>query len=447
MPDQNDNTITHAPMTRRRFLQFGAAVGATAAATTALGPVASATARRGPSTSSGKSLNVICEAGGSLELTPIAALFKKMTGNTVNLIELPYNGLYNRAYSEMSTGSVTFDILAGDAIWIPTFAPGLVPINSFFTPAVRSDYFPATLQEAQYKGSYYGIPQWTNVEILYYRKDLFESTTEQKNFKAKYGYDLAPPVTWQQFTDAAEFFTRGPALYGTDVKADVETEYLATVLQAGSPGVVLANNGSIIIDNAQHLAALEFYSGLNNKLRVAPPGAAEVGWAQAQTFFYDGRTAMTRFWGHLYRQIPSSSKVYGKVGVAPMISGPAGVAGIPGPYYLSIPKASANGALALEFLNFCYEHGQLSANTGLGLVSRISQFKAYENKPGFNAYKPMLETLNAAQTKTRPTSPQWQQIVNEVLVPMLQKSIGSNVNYAAVLAGGKANLEKILNQI
>jgi len=67
------------------------------------------------------------------------------------------------------------------------------------------------------------------------------------------------------------------------VKADVETEYLATVLQAGSPGVVLADNGSIIIDNAQHLAALEFYSGLNNKLHVAPPGAVEAGWAQAQT--------------------------------------------------------------------------------------------------------------------------------------------------------------------
>ena len=92
---------------------------------------------------------------------------------------------------------------------IPTFAPGLVPIDSFFTPAVKSDYFPATLQEAQYKGTYYGIPQWTNVEILYYRKDLFESTAEQSNFKAKYGYDLAPPGHLEQFTDAAEFFTRG----------------------------------------------------------------------------------------------------------------------------------------------------------------------------------------------------------------------------------------------
>jgi maltose-binding protein MalE len=115
---------------------------------------------------SGTSLNVLCEAGGHLELTPIANLFKTTTGHTVNLAELPYNGLYDRVYSELSTGSVTFDILAGDAIWIPTFAPGLVKLDSFFTPAVKADLFPVTLQEAQYRGTYYGVPQWTNVEIL-----------------------------------------------------------------------------------------------------------------------------------------------------------------------------------------------------------------------------------------------------------------------------------------
>ena len=129
-----------------------------------------------------------------------------------------------------------------------------------------------------------------------------------------------------------------------------------------------------------------------------------------------------------------------------MISGPREWPGSPARSTCRSPRPPPT-PLAMEFLNFCYAHGQLSADTGLGLVSRISQFRAYENKPGFDAYKPMLETLNAPQTKTRPTSPQWQQIVNEVLVPMLQKSIGSNVNYAAVLAAGKANLEKILNQI
>ena len=81
--------ITEAPITRRRFLQFGAAVGAAAAASTALGPSASAAARWRPNLSSGRNLNVICEAGGNLELTPIASLFKKTTGHTVNLIESP----------------------------------------------------------------------------------------------------------------------------------------------------------------------------------------------------------------------------------------------------------------------------------------------------------------------------------------------------------------------
>ncbi|MCU1491606.1 MAG: extracellular solute-binding protein family 1 [Acidimicrobiaceae bacterium] len=440
---QSEGPTTKSPViSRRRFMQVSAAAGA---AGLALGTGASASTRR--PLASGTSLNVVCEGGGHLELQSIANLFKKQTGHSVNLIELPYQGLYNRIYSELSNGNVTFDVIAGDAIWIPTFANGLLPLNSFFTPAIKADLFPATVQEAQYKGTFYGVPQWTNVEILYYRKDLFENSTEQKNFKSKYGYDLAPPTTWKQFSDAAQFFTRSPSLYGTDVKADVETEYLATVLQAGSPGVVLDSKGKVIIDNAAHLAALEFYSGLNNQYHVAPPGAAEAGWTQAQTLFYDGKTAMTRFWGHLYRQIPTSSSVYGKVGVAPMIAGTAGVAGIPGPFYLSIPKKSPNSALALEFLHFAYAHGSLGAQSGLGLAARISTFKQYENKKGYENYKAMLATLNAPHTKTRPLTPVWQQIVNTVLVPMLQKSVGSNPNFPALLKTAKTQVETIVGYV
>ena len=40
-----------------------------------------------------------------------------------------------------------------------------------------------------------------------YRKDLFENKDEQAAFKAKFGYDLAPPKTWAQYKDIAEFFT------------------------------------------------------------------------------------------------------------------------------------------------------------------------------------------------------------------------------------------------
>jgi ABC-type glycerol-3-phosphate transport system substrate-binding protein len=49
-----------------------------------------------------------------------------------------------------------------------------------------------------------------------YRKDLFGDPAEKEAFKAKYGYDLAPPETWKQYYDIAEFFTRPDKnLWGT----------------------------------------------------------------------------------------------------------------------------------------------------------------------------------------------------------------------------------------
>ncbi|MGN9790354.1 hypothetical protein ACTMTU_04520 [Streptomyces sp. OZ13] len=56
---------------------------------------------------------------------------------------------------------------------------------------------------AQVKGRYLGMPAWTNSKILFYRRDLFEDAKEQAAFEKKYGYPLAPPTSWGQFSDAA----------------------------------------------------------------------------------------------------------------------------------------------------------------------------------------------------------------------------------------------------
>ncbi len=424
-----------AGLSRRGFLQASGIAG--------LAAVATACGAGTNSSSSAKSLSVVCESGGYAELTSIAKLFKKKTGTTVTLNQLPYNGLFSRVSSELSTGALSFDVAAIDAIWLPTFAARLLHLDELFTPAVKADLFAATLDEGQIGGHYVGMPGWTNVEILYYRKDIFDNKAQQSAFKAHYGYDLAPPKTWQQFTDAARFFTKG-GLYGTDVKGDVETEWLAHVLQAGSPGMVLDNSGAVIIDNPQHLEALKFYSGLNNQYKVCPSGAAQVGWPEAQNLFYQGKTAMTRFWAHLYRQIPATGPVAGKVGVAPMIAGSAGVAGVPGPFYLSVPAAGKKNDLALEFLKFAYDNNALGINSALGLAARKSAFQQYAGKPGFESFTPLFETLNAPATRTRPKTPKWQQIVDTVLVPTIQKSLAPNGNYPALLAAAKTSVESLV---
>ncbi|PTA47835.1 sugar ABC transporter substrate-binding protein [Micromonospora sp. RP3T] len=437
-----DSRTTAGGWRRRGFLGLTAGAGAAALLGTA---ACGAGGASGGGSDDDKTLTLACEGGGKTELQPVVDKFAQATGVAVTLVELPYEGLFNRLTSELSGGRPSFDVCAVDAVWIPLLAGKLAPLDDLFTDAVKTDLFPALVQEAQADGHFIGMPVWTNSEILFYRKDLFEDPKEKAAFARKYGYPLAPPTTWQQFTDIAVFFTRPEQkLYGTDVKGAVETEWLAHVLQAGSPGVVLDDNGGVIVDNAQHLAALTFYADLNNKHKVAPAGAAQTDWNAAQNLFNQGQTAMTRFWAHAYRQIPADAKVAGKVGAAPMVGGTAGVAGIPGPWYLSAPKGGAKADLAKQFIKAAYDDNALSVETTLGLAARKSAYQQYAAKPGYESFGPLLATLNAGATRPRPASPHWQRIVDSVLVPTIQKALTPGADYAALLKAARTQIEGIV---
>lgn len=420
--------------TINRFASIGGLCTAVALAATGCGA--------GGPTSSGdagsSSINVLVEAGGHAELQPIADQCKTETGVNVNFVELPYDGLFNRLSSEFSSGTVSFDVAALDSVWLPSFKDALQPIDELFTDEAKKDIFPALVKEANVDGHFIGMPAWTNAEIVLYRKDLFEDAKNKADFKAKYGYDLAAPKTWQQYQDISAFFTKD-GMFGTDVKGGVETEYLAHVLQAGSP-MVLDSNNNVVIDNAAHKQALDFYTSL---VKDAPAGAAQVDWAAAQNLFNQGKTAMTQFWAHAYRQIPKDAPVYGKVGTAPMIGGSAGVAGVPGPWYLSVPKATKNADAAKKFVKCAFDHNDLAIQSSLGLAARISAFQKYQDQPGFESFKPLIETLNAPATATRPATAKWQQIVDTVLVPMLQKAVAGG-DSASLLADAKSKIQALL---
>ncbi|MFJ6027241.1 ABC transporter substrate-binding protein [Pseudarthrobacter sp. NPDC092424] len=408
---------------------------------TAVALSASACGAGGPAASSQTTgtgtVNVLVEAGGHAELTGVAAQCKKDAGVDVNFVELPYDGMFNRLSSEFSSGNVSFDVAALDSVWLPSFKDALQPIDEIFTDEAKKDIFPALVKEANVDGHFVGLPAWTNAEIILYRKDLFEDEKNKAGFQAKYGYELAAPTTWKQYQDISEFFTKD-GMYGTDVKGGVETEWLAHVLQAGSPMVL--DGDKVVIDNAAHKEALDFYVGLT---KYAPAGAAQVDWAAAQNLFNQGKTAMTRFWAHAYRQIPKDSPVAGKVGAAPMIAGSAGVGGVPGPWYLTVPKATKNTEAAKKFVQCAYDHNSMGVESSLGLASRISAFEKYQDKEGYESFGPLIETLNGEATATRPATEKWQQIVDTVLVPMLQKAVAGG-DSATLLADAKKQIEDLL---
>jgi multiple sugar transport system substrate-binding protein len=392
------------------------------------------------------SITLLVEAGGHGELQPIADKFEEDTGTSVTFVELPYDGLYNRLNSEFSSGSLSFDVAALDSIWLPTFAEALTPLDDMFTDDVQSDLFPALVTEAQVEGSFVGMPAWTNSEILYYRTDLFEDPAQQSAFKSEYGYDLAPPTTWEQYSDVAAFFTQDTDgdgqidTYGTDVKGAVETEWLATLSQTGEKDMVVGDDGSVSLGDADSLAALDFYTSL---LPSAPSGAAQLDWAGSQNLFNQGQLAMMRFWAHAYKQIPADSAVAGNVGVTTMVGGPGGVAGVPGAWYLSVPAGTPKQDAALEFVQYAYDNNELSVDTDLGLASRISVLEKYQDEPGYENYKPLIDTLNSEATIPRPATPEWQEIVDSALVPMLQKAVVPGADNQQLLDDAKAQVESI----
>lgn len=393
-------------------------------------------------------LTVLVEQGGFWLQEEAAKLFEEQTGHTVEFVNVPYGSVFDRLTAEMATDGAAFDVATIDVVWMSHFAPFAEPLDDLFTDEVINDLFPSLVADAQIGGSFIGMPTWANTEIIFYRKDMWEDPDEQAAFEAEYGYPLAPPTTWQEFDDMAQFFTRDTDgdgeidIYGTDVKGGVaDFEWMIAVLQAGSPGVVLDADHNIIIDNDEHVTGLEYYISHHCDMDVAPPNVNEIDWGVAETLFTESKTAMFRFWGHAYRLRPEGSELGELVGVAPMVAGPGGIGAIPGPWFNIVPKSSENKELALELVQFLYDNNALGIEAPLGLAARKSAYASYADVEGFENLNPLLETLDSSQTIGRPAVADWQQIADEILGPIGSDALTCEEDPAELLAWGREMLE------
>ena len=201
------------------------------------------------------------------------------------------------------------------------------------------------------------------------------------------------------------------------MKGAVETEWLATVSQAGEEHMVLdAESGEVTIDDAEHLEALDYYTSL---ALHAPSGAAQLDWAGAQNSFYQGQLAMMRFWGHAYTGTPEDSVVKDSIGVAPMIARPRRHRRRTGRL---VPLGAdrdrqAGGGQGLRRLRLREQralHGFVARPRSAHLGLRV------EAGRGGGSRVALLETLNAPQTLARPATPHWQEIVDTVLTPVAE---------------------------
>ena len=135
------------------------------------------------------------------------------------------------------------------------------------------------------KGKIYGVPAFTFVDWVYYRKDWFEQAGIS-----------GPPKNLDEFVTAAKKLTDpSKNRYGFGMRAGPGgAAYIIDLIEAfGSPFVI---DGKNAMDRAKTLAAIKWFSDLATVHKVVPPSATNDGFRQIMEGFKTGQTAMT--WHH-----------------------------------------------------------------------------------------------------------------------------------------------------
>jgi multiple sugar transport system substrate-binding protein len=133
-------------------------------------------------------------------------------------------------------------------------------------------------------GKIYGIPAFTFVDWMYYRKDWFDEL------------GIKVPTNYPEFLEAAIKVTDpSKNRYGFSMRgAAGGGNFVIDVMEAFGAPVV--HGDKVGLDRAPAIEALRWYTELFTKYKVVPPSAPSDGFQQIMTAFQTGQTAM--IWHH-----------------------------------------------------------------------------------------------------------------------------------------------------
>ena len=244
-------------------------------------------------------------------MTSIVKDFESKNCVKVTIVGIDNSQLYDKQIIEAVAKTGAYDVYNIETAEKASFAEFgyILPMDDYIkanADKVKYDDIAPVLADitTKYKGKIWGLPYYTYTQGQFYRADLFEDPTEQAAFKAKYGYDLKPPETWNQVTDIAQFFTRkkgamlkGKALekdfYGIGLMAgrfqEIQDELSGMILANGTDW--LQNDGTISVKDEGNAKAYKFY--LEKLLIYAPPAALTVTYDGVMNQMQDCQIAMT----------------------------------------------------------------------------------------------------------------------------------------------------------
>jgi multiple sugar transport system substrate-binding protein len=359
------------------------------------------------------------------------AEWEKATGAKVNVLSKKNHfELDKEIKSDIATGNITWCVGSNHSSFAPQY-PDIYTDLAALLPKEEIDAFvPANISSSTLDGKLVMLPRAQfDVSALYYQKSLYQDDAKKAAFKEKYGYDLAPPDTWQQVTDQATFFSNPPDFYGTQYAGKEEAingRFYEMLVAEG--GEYLGADGKPAFNSDAGVRALDWFVNLY-KAKAVPVGTTNYLWDDLGQGFASGTIAVNLDWPGWasFFNDPKSSKVAGNVGVKVQPAGSSGKrTGWSGHHGFSVTESCANKEAAASLVWFLTNEDSQKLESSAGpLPTRTAVWDYNIKQAESDAYR--KEVLTAFQEAAKhafavPQTPSWIEISNAVY-PELQAAI------------------------
>lgn len=332
--------------------------------------------------------------------------------------------------SDIATGQLGWCVGSNHSSFAPQYPGIYADLRGLLPEDALADFVPATLDAATLEEKLVMLPRAQfDVSAVYYQKSLYEDEANKTAFQEEYGYELAPPDTWEQLADQAKFFANPPDFYGTQYagKEEAIAGRFYEMLMANG-GEFLDADGKPAFNSEAGAATLQWFVDLYSANAV-PSGVPNYLWDDLGQGFASGTVAIDHDWpGWMgFFNDPASSKVAGNVGVAPPPKGTSGArSGWSGFHGFSVTEDCETPEAAASLVWFLTNEDSQKLESGAGpLPTRNAVWDHVIAEAQDDPYR--AEALAAFQIASEgaypvPRSPSWIEITNAVY-PELQAAI------------------------
>ena len=340
------------------------------------------------------SLNIITlDSPEAYIMQSFSRLYTHRSGIPVNVCIFSYDEIYE-AFNSLQSSS-NYDVIRLDVTWLSWFSEKLLmPLTQIDADisGCLSDFLEGTPENyAIVHGDIYTLPSTPSVQMLFYRKDLFESPIYKRMYFEQFKTELRPPQTFAEFNRIAAFFTKrlnpaSPVDYGATVTLGstgvAGSEYLARLFARQEN---LFNEKREIRLDSQ--TALDSLRELIELKRFTAPDYCS-WWVNTARAFASGSYAMSILYSNYASGLlDHASRVVGNIGYAmvpgsnPLIGGGS----------LGVSRFSKHPKEALSFIKWMCSEPISSAAALLGSTSpcrlTYENYEVINNFPWMNLAK------------------------------------------------------------